>query len=132
MICGCAGLIWSDHGTGYPLIITEQTLLGAGLGLLVPPMTGALMASVERSRSGVASGALTTMRQTGSMIGVALFGTLIAGRGGFYTGLHTALLISIAVLTAGAWLAHATRAAASRAAGDHGKAPGRPCSAPEG
>ena len=45
------------------------------------------------SRSGIASGTLNTARQTGSVIGVALFGSLIAGGrpGG---GLHVALVIA--------------------------------------
>jgi MFS transporter, DHA2 family, methylenomycin A resistance protein len=85
-------------------MLAQQLLLGTGLGVLVPPMTSSLLASVERSRSGVVSGTLTTLRQTGSVVGVALFGTLIAGHHRFYTGLHTALVISIAVLTVAAAL----------------------------
>ena len=80
-------------------MLVQQLLLGAGLGLLVPPMTAAALASVERSRSGVASGTLTSMRWTGSLLGVALFGSLIAGRH-FVAGLHQALVVSIAVLAA--------------------------------
>jgi DHA2 family methylenomycin A resistance protein-like MFS transporter len=57
-------------------------------------MTASLLGSVERSRSGVASGTLNTARQTGSVIGVALFGSLIAG-GQLVNGLHVALAISI-------------------------------------
>jgi MFS transporter, DHA2 family, methylenomycin A resistance protein len=37
------------------------------------------------------------MRQTGSMLGVAVFGTLIAAHAEFFAGFHT-LVISIAVL----------------------------------
>ena len=43
--------------------------------------------------SGVAAGTLNTARQTGSSIGVALFGSLIAGA--LVAGLHQALAISI-------------------------------------
>jgi MFS transporter, DHA2 family, methylenomycin A resistance protein len=98
MLAGCAGLLWISHATGYTAMLAQQLLLGGGLGLLVPPITGALLASVERSRSGVASGTLTTMRQTGSMLGVALFGTLIAAHDQFIAGLHTALIVSIGAL----------------------------------
>jgi len=104
MLAGSAGLLPIGHPTAYAAIVTQQLLLGGGLGLLVPPMTGALLGSVERSRSGVASGALTTMRQTGSMLGVALFGSLVAQHNHFFTGLHTALEISIAALLASAAL----------------------------
>jgi MFS transporter, DHA2 family, methylenomycin A resistance protein len=96
MAAGCAGLLWAGHPAGYPALLAQQILLGGGLGLLVPPMTGLVLSSAERSRSGVASGALTAFRQAGSLLGVALFGALAASR--FYPGLHTALWISIAVL----------------------------------
>jgi DHA2 family methylenomycin A resistance protein-like MFS transporter len=102
MTAGCAGLLWTGPGTPYPAMLGQQVLLGAGLGLLVPPMTGLLLASTDRSRSGVASGALTAFRQAGSLLGVALFGSLIAGRHLFYQGLHIALWISIAALVASA------------------------------
>jgi DHA2 family methylenomycin A resistance protein-like MFS transporter len=95
---GCAGLVLTTRGSVYLAIVGQQLLLGAGLGLLVPPMTTSLLESVERSRAGVAAGTLNAMRQTGSLLGIALFGSLIAGKGQFFVGLHTALAISIAVL----------------------------------
>ena len=55
-----------------------------------------MLGSVERSRSGVAAGTLNTLRQAGSSIGVALFGSLIASQ--FIPGLHVALAISIGVV----------------------------------
>jgi DHA2 family methylenomycin A resistance protein-like MFS transporter len=45
------------------------------------------------------------MRQTGSLLGIALFGSLIVGRGQFFTGMHGALGISLAVLLAATLLA---------------------------
>jgi DHA2 family methylenomycin A resistance protein-like MFS transporter len=45
----------------------------------VTAITSALLGSVDPSRSGVASGTLTAFRQTGSVLGVALFGSLLAG-----------------------------------------------------
>ncbi len=98
MVLGCAALLWTAHSTPFSEIVLEQVLLGAGLGLLVPPMTGSVLQSVDRSRSGVAAGALNALRQTGSLLGIALFGSLIVGRGALYGGLHVALLISVAVL----------------------------------
>jgi MFS transporter, DHA2 family, methylenomycin A resistance protein len=97
---GCAGLIWTGQSTPYSEIVVQQVLLGGGLGLLVPPMTGSLLQSVERSRSGVASGTLNAMRQTGSLLGIALFGSLIVGRDRFFSGMHAALGVSLAVLLA--------------------------------
>lgn len=99
MAIGCAALLRAGLGTGYPALVGQQILLGGGLGLLVPPMTGLLLSGVDRSRSGAAAGALTAFRQAGSLLGVALFGAL-AGGGHFFPGLHLALWTSIAILAA--------------------------------
>lgn len=111
MAAGCAGMLWAGPGTPFTQIVVQQVLLGGGIGLLVPPMTSALMGSVDRSRSGVASGTLIAMRQAGSVLGVAVFGSLIAAKSHFAAGFHTALVISIIVITAGAALAPAITAA---------------------
>jgi DHA2 family methylenomycin A resistance protein-like MFS transporter len=79
--------------SAFATLVAQLTALGFGLGLIVPVMTASLLGSVERSRSGIASGTLLTARQTGSVIGVALFGSLIAG-GGLVGGLHIALAIA--------------------------------------
>jgi hypothetical protein len=56
--------------------------VGPGTVLYAVPIGPlAHMFSVPRSRSGVARGALTAFRQTGSTLGMALFGSLLAGRG---------------------------------------------------
>jgi DHA2 family methylenomycin A resistance protein-like MFS transporter len=105
MLAGCAGLLWVGQATGYPALLVQQILLGGGLGLLVPPMTAQLMSSADSGRSGVTSGAFTALRQAGSLLGVALFGSLAATD--FYGGFRAALWISIAILVVGAvgaWL----------------------------
>jgi len=52
--------------------ITFRAIQGSGAALIVP-----LLATVPRSMSGVASGALNAVRQAGGAIGVALFGVLM-------------------------------------------------------
>ena len=78
--------------------------MGAGLGLLVPPLTSTLLSSVEKTRSGLAAGVLNAARQTGSVLGVALFGSFVAGTNAFMDGAREALVIS-AVLLLGAAIA---------------------------
>jgi DHA2 family methylenomycin A resistance protein-like MFS transporter len=68
----------------------------------VPPLTSALLGSVEKSWSGVAAGVLNSARQTGSVLGVALFGTLIGQTNDFITGMHAALVISALLLVGAA------------------------------
>jgi DHA2 family methylenomycin A resistance protein-like MFS transporter len=60
------------------------------------------LGSVDKSRSGVASGVLNSMRQTGSVIGVALLGSLAGGAGGMIAGLRLALLIAAGLLACSA------------------------------
>jgi MFS transporter, DHA2 family, methylenomycin A resistance protein len=73
-----AGLLVVDAGTPYSHIVGQLVGLGFGLGVVVPAMTAALLGTVDTGRSGLASGTLNTARQTGSVIGVALFGSLAA------------------------------------------------------
>jgi DHA2 family methylenomycin A resistance protein-like MFS transporter len=95
---GCGALLSAGAESSYPSLLFQLLAIGLGLGLIVPAMTSSLLGSVERSRSGVASGTLNSARQTGSVIGVALFGSLIAGNGGLVSGLHLALAISVGLL----------------------------------
>jgi len=44
-------------------------------------MTTALLASVEKERSGIASGVLNTVRQAGGALGVAVLGSFLAAHG---------------------------------------------------
>ncbi|MGX1102664.1 MULTISPECIES: MFS transporter [Bradyrhizobium] len=99
---GCVALLPMASGTSYGAIGAQLLVLGGGLGLLVPSLTSTLLGSVEKSRSGIAAGVLNATRQTGSVLGVALFGSLVAGNNAFMAGVHASLVISAAVLLAGA------------------------------
>jgi DHA2 family methylenomycin A resistance protein-like MFS transporter len=99
---GCLGLLFIAPGTGYWAVALQFIALGGGLGLLVPPLTSTLLGSVEKSRSGVAAGVLNATRQTGSVLGVALFGSLLGATGAFTTGARIALIVSIMLLLAAA------------------------------
>ena len=94
--------------------------MSAGLALCVPPLTSALLGSVEKSRSGVAAGVLNSSRQTGSVLGVALFGSLLGKENAFLFGLRAALIISALLLVCAA-AAIATGARAGSAQSAHGR-----------
>jgi MFS transporter, DHA2 family, methylenomycin A resistance protein len=95
---GCLGMLGIAPDTSYLAICPQMIAISGGLGLLVPPLTSALLGSVEKARSGIAAGVLNATRQTGSVLGVALFGSLVATQSAFMPGLHAALMISTAVL----------------------------------
>jgi len=97
MAASCLGLLRIEEGASYVSLAGQLIALGAGVGLLVPPLTSTLLGSAPKDFSGVASGVLNAMRQTGSVIGVALFGSLLGGAGGILPGARVALAISAAV-----------------------------------
>jgi MFS family permease len=99
---GCAALLGIADATPYWAIGPQLATIGGGLGLLVPPLTSALLGSVDKSRSGVAAGVLNATRQTGSVLGVALFGSLLGAAAAFTTGVRIALVISIVLQLAAA------------------------------
>lgn len=99
---GCLALLGIGAGTSYPAVVAQLVAIGGGLGLLVPPLTSALLGSVDKARSGLAAGVLNSTRQTGSVVGVALFGSLLGGAGDFVHGAHIALTISAVLLVVAA------------------------------
>jgi MFS family permease len=103
VLLAATGLLVAGHGTSYVTLVGQLTLLGLGIGLIVPAMTSAMLSSVDATRSGVASGTLNTARQSGSVVGVALFGSFLAG--GLIGGLRLALLVSAVLAVAVAVLA---------------------------
>ncbi|HLI61690.1 MAG TPA: MFS transporter [Solirubrobacteraceae bacterium] len=103
---GSLGLLGADAHTSYSALVAQLVAIGGGLGLIVPIITAALLGSVEPSRAGVAAGTLNSARQSGSVIGVAVCGSLAAG--GLVSGLHDSLwlcaAVGIVVIALAPWL----------------------------
>jgi hypothetical protein len=55
-------------------------IAGIGIGLGVAPVTAAVMATAPPDRVGNASGVLSTMRQFGSLLGIAILGAVLQNR----------------------------------------------------
>jgi DHA2 family methylenomycin A resistance protein-like MFS transporter len=113
-VAGCLCLIGLTPTTRFGFIGGQLLLIGAGLGLTVPPMTSAVLGSVERRYSGVASGALNATRQAGSVIGVALYGSLLADPRRSATGVPLAFWLSAGLLLLGCILSWRCVAAGER------------------
>jgi DHA2 family methylenomycin A resistance protein-like MFS transporter len=95
---GCLATLGIEADTSYRAICLQLIAMSTGLGLLVPPLTSTLLGSVDKSRSGIAAGVLNATRQTGSVLGVALFGSLVGQSAAFMAGLHASLVIAAGVL----------------------------------
>jgi EmrB/QacA subfamily drug resistance transporter len=59
----------------FPFIVA-----GIGIGFAVAPVTSAVMATAPPERVGNASGVLSTMRQVGSLMGIAILGAVLQNR----------------------------------------------------
>jgi EmrB/QacA subfamily drug resistance transporter len=61
-------------------LIVPFLISGIGIGFAVAPVTSAVMATAPRDRVGNASGVLSTMRQVGSLMGIAILGAVLQNR----------------------------------------------------
>jgi EmrB/QacA subfamily drug resistance transporter len=82
-------------------------LVGAGMGLVLAPLAGTILSSLEPERAGAASGMLTTVQNVGNALGVAVTGVIFFGavHSGYATAFELAagqlavLLVGVAALT---------------------------------
>jgi EmrB/QacA subfamily drug resistance transporter len=63
--------------SGYGLLFPGFMLMGAGMGLVMSPMSTAAMNAVDRAKAGAASGMLSMSRMVGSTFGVAVMGAIV-------------------------------------------------------
>jgi EmrB/QacA subfamily drug resistance transporter len=63
--------------TAYASFWYWLLLMGIGVGLIMSPMTTAIMGTVPTARAGMASATSNTMRQVGSVFGIAVLGNLV-------------------------------------------------------
>ena len=90
-------------------VLPATALFGAGLALLVAPLTATVLASAEDRYAGVASGVNNAVARAAGLLAVAVV-PVVAGLGGddytdppaFAAGFRTALFILAALLAAGA------------------------------
>jgi EmrB/QacA subfamily drug resistance transporter len=89
-----------DVGTGHTvaLLVPALLLIGAGMGLILTPLTSTVLANLTPASAGAASGALATMQQIGNALGVAVTGVIFYGT--LKHGLPHAFELSLAELAA--------------------------------
>uniref|UniRef100_A0AAU2W0B9 MFS transporter n=1 Tax=Streptomyces sp. NBC_00008 TaxID=2903610 RepID=A0AAU2W0B9_9ACTN len=106
------GTVHAD--TGYGNVWWRLGVAGIGFALTMSPLTGAAIQAVSPQEGGLASGVISTTRQIGAVLGVAVLGAVVRARqsGGasFGSSLNSAFLAAGAVILAtavftGLWLA---------------------------
>ncbi|MFI9046036.1 DHA2 family efflux MFS transporter permease subunit [Streptomyces sp. NPDC053427] len=85
---GSAVLLGLSPSTPYVEIAFAYVLLGAGFGLVNPPITSTAVSGMPASQAGVASAVAATARQFGNALGVAILGGLLTIKLGSSTGPH--------------------------------------------
>jgi EmrB/QacA subfamily drug resistance transporter len=75
---GMIGLSQLTSTSSYTHIWPFFVLLGSGISLTMPALSGAAMSAVDPSKSGIASGVLNSARQIGGAVGIAVMGSVVA------------------------------------------------------
>jgi hypothetical protein len=78
----------TDTTTPYLVFCFMLMAIGFGLAFYVSAMTNACIESASRERLSIASAVLNAGRQVGSVLGVALLGTLVSSSQGFVPGMR--------------------------------------------
>jgi MFS family permease len=78
--CAMAILATITPETSYGVLAVAYVLLGIGWGAINPPVTSLAISALPEARAGMASAIAGSARQVGSLLGVALMGSLVARR----------------------------------------------------
>ncbi|NTW29472.1 MAG: MFS transporter [Coriobacteriia bacterium] len=81
MLTAAVSVFWLSFlsaGDGWQWLILPLVLAGVGMGLVMAPMTSAVMAVAPKGEEGAASGVLSTMRAIGGVFGVAVLGAVFS------------------------------------------------------
>src|SRR6266568_3445020 len=77
LVLGGAASLWLEPDTPLVAVLAIYLLFGAFLGTVNPPITNTAVAGMPRSMAGVAASLISTGRQTGTTLGVAIAGTIV-------------------------------------------------------
>lgn len=82
LACVSLGVYWMSFLTPQTTALTlapRFVLAGAGMGLVLAPVTSAVMSTAPAGEEGAVSGILATVRQVGVVLGVAVLGAVLRG-----------------------------------------------------
>jgi DHA2 family methylenomycin A resistance protein-like MFS transporter len=104
-IVGGLGFLWLAFATGtattYSGLLFPLLCVGAGVPLILPPLTTVVLSSVDRSQVGLASATLNTGRQIGAAAGVAVLGSLLTAAPNLAAGFQWGMIISSVIYLIG-------------------------------
>lgn len=88
---GFASLMIFDTTTPYPVVAVLTFVAGLGMAIAMPAATSAAVSAAPDTLTGIAGSVINAARQTGSVVGVAVLGSIATGLGSV-TGFRTAAL----------------------------------------
>jgi len=102
---GALGMTGIGATTPAWLAVAPMLAIGFASGFISPAATSPALGTVDRRRAGVAAAALNAARQSGSALGVAIFGACIATLQPFPAAMRVALGIAtgLSALAAATW-----------------------------
>jgi len=77
---GASTLVTLTRDSSLTLLTVAYIVLGAGFGMVNAPVSDASMSDMPRSKASVAAAIVSTGRQAGAALGVAVSGSIVAGR----------------------------------------------------
>jgi EmrB/QacA subfamily drug resistance transporter len=114
MTLQAVGIGWlamvSKVDTHYSALVPPFVISGLGMGLFFAPMARLTLGFAPRTLEGVASGTSNALRQLGTVLGIAVLGSVFSAYGGyaskasFVDGLTPAMRVGALVLAVGAGL----------------------------
>jgi EmrB/QacA subfamily drug resistance transporter len=123
MLIMAAGLVLFarlGQGASFASLMPGFLVFGAGAGLMQVPLTNAVLHAMPPDRSGVASALLNASREVAGLLGITIIGAILRSRQGealhhgtapapaFLDGYHAGLIVTIALVAAGAVLSYLT------------------------
>ncbi|WP_242910524.1 MFS transporter [Actinomadura terrae] len=83
MVAALLGLAaaFGEH-TPYAVLAVLLAGVGAGIGVVLPPLNASALAAVPRERSGAAAATVNATRQAGTSLGIAALGAILSARAG--------------------------------------------------
>jgi EmrB/QacA subfamily drug resistance transporter len=131
MVIMAAGLYLISRlggGATFASLMPGFLIFGAGAGLMNVPLTNAVLNSMPSERSGMASALLNASREVAGLLGITVIGAVLRSRQSvalhhgatparaFLDGYQAGLLVTVALLAAGAVLSYAALRRAPRGA----------------
>jgi EmrB/QacA subfamily drug resistance transporter len=100
---GCSVLAAAARAASSSELLPGLALVGFGIGLVLVPLSSAVLAGVDPLQAGSAAGVLSTAQQVGAALGIAVIGVVFFGTADVHTAFRASLavLAGCTVLTAG-------------------------------